>query len=101
MFDGESGWLWLGPGGWWVVARFRGTVAGLIGLVAGRGDRGCGPVVLWVGVRGRGRYPLAAGMALSLWKAARSSAVHGHSCWSRSRPRRPWNASRAATCKSR
>src|SRR3954447_15117911 len=54
-----------------------------------------------VGSAARCCQPVAAGSALSLWKAASSAAAHGQSCWRRSLPRRPWNASRAATCRSR
>ena len=56
-----------------------------------------GPVLgrVWAG---GGCQPLAAASVLSFWKAATSSAAHGHVSWRRSFARRPENASRAATC---
>ena len=56
-----------------------------------------------LGVESAGDWcqPVAAGSALSFWNAAMSSVAQGQSCCSRSRPRRPWNASRPATCSSR
>jgi hypothetical protein len=83
-----------------VVATAMDDVGG-VGSSAGSGDRGRGRECWLIGGRGCSARQPAAGSVLSLWKAASSSAAHGQSCWRRSLPRRPWNASLPATCSSR
>jgi hypothetical protein len=57
----------------------------------------CGRAFCWSVVVGRLCQPVAGASVLSFWNAARSSVAHGHVCCRWSLPRRPENASLAAT----
>ena len=103
MTAGERLWVWceVRARGWGcgslrrTFPRKRAAESGVVRAArSGRAADVCGG---WVFGRLEGQ-PVAAGSSLSLVNAAASSGDYGHVCCRRSFVRRPWNASRAATC---
>ena len=89
----------VGGGGLEASPRVRRLV---FASVSGSGDRGRWPGgLLGVGGAAAGGQPVAAGSVSSFSNAALSASVHGQAAGRCSLPRRPENASRAATCNSR